>query len=102
MATVQVIAPITGSSTVTSPSTLNYERVVFAASVLATTESVIVNVVLPDGVSVAVAPDVNGVYTGLTATNPVRTYFGGPEYQLVKASTAGACGVYLIPVGKGT
>lgn len=99
MATIQNIAPTTASATVTVGCE-NYERVTFAASVLATTETVAVNVLLPDGVTAVPAMDTAGAITGLTATNGTRTYYGGADYQLVKSATAGNCGVYTIPVGK--
>lgn len=99
MGTLSNIAPTTGAKTV-NVSTGNYERITFAASVLATTETVAVNILLPDGVSVIAAMDTTGSTGGLTATNPTRTYYGGADYQIVKSATAGSCGVYTIPVGK--
>lgn len=99
MGTLSNIAPTTGAKTV-NVSTGNYQRITFAASVLATTETVGVNILLPDGVAVVPAMDVNGSIAGLTATNATRTYYGGADYQLVKSATAGNCGVYTIPVGK--
>ena len=96
---ITLILPATGGSTSPVISTGNYERFYLAASVLATTETVTVNVVLPDGVAVVSPLDVNGT-AGLTATNPIRVFFGGPDITVTKSATAGACGVYLIPVGK--
>ena len=53
------------------------------------------SVLVPDSQTPIAARDVNGVNTGLTGTNPTRTYFGGPTYQLVLGVTGGLCGVYV-------
>ena len=100
MATITLIRPQTGSGSSAIISTGNYERFYIVGSVLAGAETVTVNTILPDGVAAVATQDVNNS-TGLTATNPTRVYFGGPDIQVSKSATAGACGVYLIPVGNG-
>lgn len=70
-----------------------YPTVTFS-SPLTATDAVAVKIVLPDGNAAVVAPDVNGVITGLTAAVPSRVYPGGPTYQLVRTNHATAIGIY--------
>ncbi len=70
-----------------------YPFVVFSCP-LTSTDVVLVSVALPDGLSPVVAPDVNGVITGLDASNPSRVYFGGPNYVLTRTNHASAVGIY--------
>lgn len=102
MATVQLLAPQAGALTNAAALQVdyaNYERVTFFADNLATTETAVVSILTPSGTFIP-APDVNGVVTGLSATNPARQFFGGLPYVVNKSATAGACGLWYAPVGK--
>jgi hypothetical protein len=88
-----LLSPQTAGATVTED-TGAYQYVTFSAPGLANAETCSVSVLVPDGQTAVAARDVNGTATGLTASNPVRTFFGGPTYQLVLSSTAGNCGLY--------
>lgn len=67
----------------------------FSAPGLATSETVSVSIQFPDGQASVPAMDINGVNTGLSATNQTRNYLAGPNYVLVKSSTAASVGVYV-------
>lgn len=84
------------STAFTSPilNTPNYEFISFAATPL-TTDTIAVNIVLPDG-NVAPAPDLQGVTTGLSTSAKVRTYRGGSDFQLVKTGTTDNVYTYYI------
>lgn len=99
---VQILAPTTAAKTTADGLVvpgLNYERITFTASNLATTETASVLLVMPDGTFVP-AMSVEGVSgaAGLTATNPSRTFYGGADYILTKLATAGAAGLWWAPV----
>lgn len=93
MSQITLVSPQTAGTTV-NQDTQAYQYVTFNAPGLAGGETCSVSVHVPDGNTDVVAKDVNGSTSGLTASNPVRTYFGGPNYKLVLSSTAGNCGLY--------
>lgn len=94
---IELLAPQTAGATIAPQNCQAYHRVTFVASNLATTETVTVGIQLPGNVVIP-ALSTDGSAAGLSATNPTRTYYGGADYVLVKSGTAGACGVYLVPV----
>ena len=75
-------------------STNGYRHVAFTSNV-SSTDTVTVNVNLPDGNTPVLAPDINGVYTGLAVAAPTRWYIGGVDYILSKVGTAAAATVYM-------
>ncbi len=88
-----LLSPQKAGATVNTE-TSNYQYVTFSAPGLAGAETCSVSVHVPDGLTDVVALDVNGSAGGLTATNPTRTYFGGPNYKLVLSATVANCGLY--------
>lgn len=101
MAQVTLIRPQQAGATV-SEDTQAYQYVTFSAPGLAGGETCSVSVQVPDGLTAVAARDVNGTATGLTASNPTRTYFGGPTYELVLSATASDCGLYVDFGGRAT
>ena len=93
MSQTTLISPQQAGATVTEDSQ-SYQTITFSAPGLAGAETCSVSVLVPDGQTAVAARDVNGTATGLTASNPVRTYFGGPTYKLVLSATASDCGLY--------
>ena len=93
MSQITLYSPAKTGTTATQD-TQSYQYVTFSAPALAGGETCSVSVAVPDGMTAVAAKDVNGTATGLTATNPTRTYFGGPQYKLVLSTTASNCGLY--------
>lgn len=93
MSQITLVEPQKAGTTVLQE-TGNYQYVTFSAPALAGGETCSVSVAVPDGLTNVVAKDVNGTATGLTASNPTRTFFGGPTYSLVLSATASNCGLY--------
>lgn len=93
MAQITIQAPANSNGTFTQE-TSGYPFVTFSCPLTAT-DAVAVNVILPDGNSAVVAPDVTGAITGLTAAVPSRVFVGGPTYQLVRTNHATAVGIYV-------
>ena len=92
MAQVTIQSPADADGTFTQD-TSAYPTVTFSCP-LTSTDVVAVNILLPDGATAVVAPDVTGAITGLTAAAPSRVYIGGPTYQLVRTNHASAVGIY--------
>ena len=93
MSQITLVSPQKAGTTVSSD-TQNYQYVTFSAPGLAGAETCSVNVAVPDGLNDVPALDVTGSSAGLTATNPTRTYFGGPTYSMVLSATVANCGLY--------
>jgi hypothetical protein len=72
----------------------SYQFIIFSAPALAGGETCSVSINVPDGLTAVAAADIAGVTTGLTASNPTRVFFGGPQYKLVLSTTASNCGLY--------
>lgn len=101
MATIPLLAPQTAANASPIPfDTGAYAQVVLIADNLATTETVTVYQAVT-GTSTSYVPAVNasGAVASLTATLPTCILPGGSTYAITKSATAGACGVYLSPVG---
>ncbi len=64
------------------------------SSPLTSTDTLAVQINLPDGMAAVNAPDINGVLTGLSASVQARIYVGGPTYLFTKTGTASAVNLY--------
>lgn len=60
-----------------------------------TTESVTVNIWVPDGQTPPTALDVNGNAASFATPGDMQVFFGGPTYQITKSGTVVATGVYV-------
>lgn len=85
----------TGPIGSSNPIPTNGYRMVAFTSNVSVTDTVTVNANLPDGNAAVLAPDVNGVYTGLAVAAPTRWYNGGMDYVVTKVGTAAAATVYM-------
>lgn len=77
--------------------TSNYEMVAISSNVLVShgSDSVTVDLVLPDGQGVVPAIDINGGNVGFDPPNMTRWYYGGPTYRITKVGTSSKAGLYV-------
>ena len=95
---IPILAPATAAVTTPPIPTSNYQYVAFVCGAV-TTDTFLVKAYLPDAQAAALAPDINGVLTGLATGAPMRWYPGGPDYVVSKVGTTDTAGLYMITGG---